>query len=93
MPASLTVTPLIGDPLVAVVAFACPLPAGRAVSINQLLEHGPFIHYQRGSEPRHSVTAGIPHYLAHWIEGKPVTQFHRSRLPLDLSTSIFSRCH
>ena len=59
LPASLTVTPLIDDPLVAVVAPACPLPAGCAVSVSRLVEHGPFIHYQRGSGLRHSVTAAF----------------------------------
>lgn len=56
LPKSLTVTPLMDDPLVAVVASSSTLAPGRPVSLARLLEEGPFIHYQRGSGLRHSVS-------------------------------------
>ncbi len=55
LPPGLTVTPLIDDPLVAVVPPDCPLSADSPVSVGLLLEQGPFIHYRRGSGLRHSV--------------------------------------
>lgn len=57
LPSALTLTPLISDPLVAVVPHTCPLPTDRPVTVELLIEQGPFIHYHHGSGLRHSVTA------------------------------------
>ena len=59
LPPALTVTPLIDDPLVAVLAPGTTLPPGEAISVAGLLEHGAFIHYQRGSGLRRGVTAAF----------------------------------
>lgn len=56
---TLTVTPLLDDPLRAVLAPATALPGHQRVSVGELLEHGPFIHYRRGSGLRRSVTAAF----------------------------------
>ncbi len=57
--ATLSVTALIDDPLVAVFSRQAGLTPETAVSVAQLLEHGPFIHYRHGSGLRRSVTAAF----------------------------------
>ncbi|GGN23587.1 hypothetical protein GCM10011609_76450 [Lentzea pudingi] len=56
LPAALTATPLIDDPLVAVIPQTAALRSGVPVSVGQLVELGPFIHYRRGSGLRRAVT-------------------------------------
>ncbi|MGV7350041.1 LysR family transcriptional regulator [Mycobacterium kansasii] len=55
-PAGLLLTPLVDDPLVAVFAATGALRQGGPISVQQLVEQGPFIHYRRGSGLRQSVT-------------------------------------
>lgn len=58
LPGSVTVTPLLDDPLVAVAAAGL-FPAGAAVGVSELARRGAFIHYQRGSGLRASVAAAF----------------------------------
>jgi len=57
--ATLSVTALIDDPLVAVLSREAGLTPEKAVSVARLLEHGPLIHYRQGSGLRRSVTAAF----------------------------------
>lgn len=65
VPAGLRCIPLALEPLVAVVSARNPLAGRRRITLPELVEHGQFIHFKRGSGLRNRVEeafarAGVP---------------------------------
>lgn len=59
VPAGLRCIPLAFEPLVAVVSARSPLAGRRRIALPELVEHGQFIHFKRGSGLRGRVEAAF----------------------------------